>query len=69
MGPKTPISFNLQKYVEKYCNGPSECTAKQENKTSYSTDFIFPDLIDFFGDEWEEIKTQTKKKYIRNCKK
>ena len=22
MGRKTPISFNLQKYVEKHCNGP-----------------------------------------------
>ena len=22
MGGKTPISFNLRKYVEKHCNGP-----------------------------------------------
>ena len=29
----------------------SECTAKQENKASYITDYILPDLIDFFGDE------------------
>ena len=29
----------------------SECTAKQENKTSYNTDYIFPDLTDFFGDD------------------
>ena len=28
-----------------------ECTAKQENKTSYNTDSIVPDLIDFFGDD------------------
>ena len=55
--------------LKSIATAPSECTAKQENKTNYSTDFIFPDLIDFFGDEWEEIKTQTKKKYIRNCKK
>ena len=39
----------------------SECTAKQENKASYNTDYIVPDLIDFFGDDWKEIKTQTKK--------
>ena len=29
----------------------SECTAKQKNKTSYNTDYIFPDLTDFFGDD------------------
>ena len=28
----------------------SECTAKQENKASYNTDYNVPDLIDFFGD-------------------
>ena len=29
----------------------SECTAKQKNKGSYITDFIPPDLIDFFDDD------------------
>ena len=29
----------------------SERTAKQENKASYNTDYIVPDLIDFFGDD------------------
>ena len=29
----------------------SECTAKQENKVSYNTYYIVPDLIDFFGDD------------------
>ena len=30
--------------------------------------YIVPDLIDFFGNDWKEIKTQTEKnKYI--CKK
>ena len=29
----------------------SECTAKQGNKASYNTDYIVPDLIDFFGDD------------------
>ena len=28
-----------------------ECTAKQENKTSYNTYYIVPDLIDFFSDD------------------
>ena len=69
MGRKTPISFNLRKYVEKHCNGPSECTAKHENKASHNTDYIVPDLIDFFGDDWKEIKTQVEKRNIQNCKR
>ena len=47
----------------------SECTAKLGNKTSYNTDFIVLDLIDFFGDDGNEIKTQTAKTNIHNCKK
>ena len=47
----------------------SECTAKQENKATCNTYYIVPDLIDFFGDNWEEIKTQTEKKNIHNCEK
>ena len=46
-----------------------ECLAKQENKASYNTYYIGPDLIDFFGDDREEIKTQTEKRNIHNCKK
>ena len=30
---------------------------------------IAPDLIDFFGDDWKEIKTQTEKRNIHNFKK
>ena len=29
----------------------SECTAKQKNKASKNTDYIVPDLTDFFGDD------------------
>ena len=29
----------------------SECTEKHENKASQNTDYIVPDLIDFFGDD------------------
>ena len=47
----------------------SECTAKQENKASYNTDYIVPDLCDFFGDDWKEIKTKTEKRNTHNCKK
>ena len=47
----------------------SECTAKHENKVSYSTYYIVPDLTEFFGDDWKGIKTQTEKRNIHNCKK
>ena len=50
MGCKTPISFDLQKYVEKHCRARSECTTKHENKASYNLDYIIPDLIEFFGE-------------------
>ena len=42
----------------------SECTAKHGNKTSYNTDYIVPDLIDSFGDDWKEIKTQIERRNI-----
>ena len=32
--------------------------AKHENKASYNADYNIPDLIDFFGDDWKEIKMQ-----------
>ena len=44
----------------------SECTTKQGNKASYNTDYIVPDLIEFFGDDWKELKKDWKKKY--DCK-
>ena len=47
---------------------PSKCTVKQENKTSYNADYIVPDLIDLFGNVRKEIKTQTGKRNIHNCK-
>ena len=47
----------------------SERTGKHENKASYNPDYIVPNLIDYFGDDWKEIKTQIDKKNIHNCKK
>ena len=32
----------------------SECRAKHENKASYNTDYIVPDMIDFF---WRWLKS------------
>ena len=47
----------------------SGCTVKQENKASYNTNCIVRDLIDVSGYDWKEIKTQTEKGNIYNCKK
>ena len=41
----------------------SECTAKQENKASYNTYYIVPDLIE------KRSKRRLKKRNIHNCKK
>ena len=43
----------------------SECTAKHENKASCNTDYIVPNLIDYFGDDWKESKKEIdwRKKY------
>ena len=45
MGRKTPMSFNMLKII---ATARSEFAAKQENKVCYNTDYIVPDLIDFF---------------------
>ena len=42
----------------------SECTAKHKNKASYNTDYIAPDLTDFFGDDRKVIKMQIEKTNI-----
>ena len=34
-----------------------ECTTKYENKASYNANYIIPDLTDFFGHDWKEIRT------------
>ena len=47
----------------------SESTAKQENKASCNKYYIVPDLIDFLGNDWKEIKTQAEKRNIHICKK
>ena len=60
------IYENMLKSIAMAC---SECTAKQENMASYNTDNVVPDLIDFFRDDWKEIKTQTEKRNNHNCKK
>ena len=55
--------------LKSIATGGGECTAKHKNKASYNTDFIAPDLIDFSGNDWKEIKTQIEKRNIYSCKK
>ena len=33
------------------CENMLKSIAKRKNKASYNTDYIVPDLIDFFGDD------------------
>ena len=47
----------------------SEFTAKHKNKASYNTDYIVPDLINFLGDDWKEVKMQAEQRNFHNCKK
>ena len=65
MGRKTPISLNLQKYVEKHWNGPHCVRSKTQKQGRYNTDYIAPDLIDFF---WRWLKSDqdadSKEKYL-----
>ena len=47
----------------------SECAEQHENKANSKTDYIVSDLIDLFGDDWKETKTQIEKRKIYICKK
>ena len=69
MGRKTSIFLIYENILKSIATVRSECTAKHQNKANYNIDYIVPDLIDFFGDDWKEIKTQTEKRNIHNCKK
>ena len=70
MGLKLRFLLIYENMLKSIAAARSECTEKKkENKASYNTDYIVPDLIDFFGDDGKEIKTQTEKGNIHNCKK
>ena len=69
MGRKTPIFLIYENMLKIIATARSDCTAKQENKASYNTHCIVRDLIDLFRYDWKEIKIQTEKRSIYNCKK
>ena len=66
---KLRFYFIYENMLKNIATARSEYTVIQENKASYNTDYTVPDLMDFFGDDWREIKTQTEKRNIHNCKK
>ena len=69
MGHKLRFLLIYENILKSIATARSECIAKQENKASYNTYYIVPELIDFFGDDWKKLKTQTEKRNIYNCKK
>ena len=69
MSRKPPISLIYRNMLKNMATARSKCTTKQENKTTYNTDYMVADLIDFFGDGWKEIKTQIGKRNDYICKK
>ena len=42
----------------------SECTTQHKNMVSYNTDYIIPNFIDFFGDDWKRIEKWIEKRSI-----
>ena len=67
MDRKTLLIY--ENMLESIATVRSECTTKPENKRGYNTDHIVPNLIDFFGDDWKEIRTKIEKRNIYICKK
>ena len=52
MGRKTlKLRKIYENMLKSIATARSKCTAKLENKASYTTCYIIPDLIDFFGDD------------------
>ena len=51
MGRRTPILLIYENMLKSIATARNECIKKQENKASCTTDYIIPDLIDFFGDD------------------
>ena len=48
MGVKLRFLFTSENMLKSIAAADSECTAKYENKASYNTDYIIPNLIDFW---------------------
>ena len=48
---KLQFLLNYKNMFKNIAIASSECTANLKKKASYSTDYIVPDLIDFFGND------------------
>ena len=42
---------------------------QNESKASFNTDYIVDDLIEFFGNDWKEIRKKIKKRNVYICEK
>ena len=51
MGRKLRFLLIYENILKSIAMVRSECTAKHENKASCNTDYIVPDLTEFFGDD------------------
>ena len=51
MGVKLWFLLNHEKMLKNIVTASGECATKHENKVSYNTDYIVPDLIDSFGND------------------
>ena len=51
MGLKLRFLLVYENMLKSIATARSECTAKHKNKAGCNTDWIVPDLIDFFGDD------------------
>ena len=63
MGRKTRFLLVYENMLKSIATTRGECTAKHENKANYNRDYIVPDLIDFFGDDWDQ-NVDWKNKYL-----
>ena len=63
MGRKTRFILVYENMLKSIATTRSECRAKHENKANYNRDYIVPDLIDFFGDDWDQ-NVDWKNKYL-----
>ena len=63
MGRKTRFLLVYENMLKSIATTRSECTAKHENKANYNRDYVVPDLIDFFGDDWDQ-NVDWKNKYL-----
>ena len=69
MGRKLRFLLIYENILKSIATARSDCTAKHENKASYNTDYIVPDLIDSLAMIKKRSKRRLQKEIFINCKK